>query len=174
MLTNIVPERLAQGGAVHLQRRTGRDLRPPRLNATEQAADRLHSAAIHLLRTLRRQDARLGVGPAGLSVLSVLVFGGPKTIGELAAIEQVKRPTMTRIIAGLERWGMVQRGGDARDRRRVVVEPTATGRVVMRRGRANPVAELADRMTGLTPDEVALLHRAAELIDGLSKRHSSP
>ena len=64
----------------------------------EQAADRLHSAAIHLLRSLRREDARLGVGPAGLSVLSVLVFGGPKTIGELAAIEQVKAPTMSRIV----------------------------------------------------------------------------
>lgn len=149
-------------------------LRQPRLNATEQAADRLHSAAIHLLRTLRRQDARLGVGPAGLSVLSVLVFGGPQTIGELAAIEQVKRPTMTRIVTSLERWGMVERLADTTDRRRIVVHPTSTGRVVMRRGRANRVAELAGRMTHLTPDDITLLHRAAELIDRLSKHHGPP
>ncbi|HEV8266241.1 MAG TPA: MarR family winged helix-turn-helix transcriptional regulator [Gemmatimonadales bacterium] len=171
MLTNISGTTRAQegGDTVPLQKPTGRNLRPPRLNPTEQAADRLHSAAIHLLRTLRREDARLGVGPAGLSVLSVLVFGGPKTIGELAAIEQVKRPTMTRIVASLERWGMVQRDGDARDRRRVVIHPTPTGRVVMRRGRMNRVYELAARMTHLTPEEITLLARAAELIERVLK-----
>lgn len=135
----------------------------------EQAADRLHSAAIHLLRTLRRQDARLGVGPAGLSVLSVLVFGGPMTIGQLAAVEQVKPPTMTRIVASLERWGMVERLADTSDRRRIVVHATPTGRTVMRRGRERRVIELAGRMSRLTEQEIALLARAAELIERVSK-----
>ena len=61
-------------------------------------ADRLHSAAIHLLRRVRKQDVATGEGPARLSALSVLVFGGPKTLGELAAAEQVKPPTMSRIV----------------------------------------------------------------------------
>ena len=68
---------------------------------TIAVADRLHSAAIHLLRRVRKQDEASGVGPAQLSALSVLVFAGPKTFGELAAAEQVKPPTMSRIVAGL-------------------------------------------------------------------------
>lgn len=138
----------------------------------EGAAEHLHSAAIHLLRTLRRQDARLGVSPAGLSVLSVLVFGGPKTIGELAAIEQVKRPTMTRIVATLERHLMVQRDGDSDDRRRVVVRATSVGRTVMRRGRDRRVIELAGRLGRLSDAEIGLLARAAELIERVSKDHA--
>src|SRR3954463_14052103 len=66
-----------------------------------ELADRLHSTAIHLLRRVRKQDVAIGQGPARLSALSVLVFGGPKTLGELAAAEQVKPPTMSRIVAGV-------------------------------------------------------------------------
>src|ERR1700726_4194107 len=64
-------------------------------------ADRLHSAAIHLLRRVRKQDVATGEGPARLSALSVLVLGGPKTLGELAAAELVRPPTMSRMVAGL-------------------------------------------------------------------------
>jgi len=159
---------------VPLQKRTGRNLRELPLRPTEQAADRLHSAAIHLLRSLRREDARLGVGPAGLSVLSVLVFGGPKTIGELATIEQVKAPTMSRIVSTLERWGMVERLASTEDRRRSVVHPTSTGRIVMKRGRANRVVELTSRIERLQEPEVALLTRAAELIERVSKSDALP
>jgi DNA-binding MarR family transcriptional regulator len=136
---------------------------------SEQAADRLHSAAIHLLRSLRREDARLGVGPAGLSVLSVLVFGGPKTMGELAAIEQVKAPTMTRIVATLERNSMAERDGDATDRRRAIIRATPHGRMIMRRGRANRVHELASRIERLPESDIALLARAAELIERVAR-----
>src|SRR5580700_11821505 len=81
-------------------------------------ADRLHSAAIHLLRRLRVRDRETGVGPAQLSALSVLVFGGPRSLGELAEAEQVRPPTMSRIVAGLEREGLV-RGHATDDGRRV-------------------------------------------------------
>lgn len=145
-------------------------IRPPPKRPIELAADRLHSAAIHLLRTLRREDARSGVGPAGLSALSVLVFGGPKTIGQLAAIEQVKPPTMTRIVTALERWRMVERIADGVDRRRIFVHVTSTGRMVVRHGRANRVAELAERLQHLPPTDIALLTRAAELIDQAARR----
>src|SRR5438034_1077083 len=76
-----------------------------------ETADRLHSAAIHLLRRLRVRDRESGVGPAQLSALSVLVLrGGPRSLGELAGVEQVRRPTMGRIVAGLVRGGLVRRG----------------------------------------------------------------
>ena len=139
------------------------------MRQSEQTADRLHSAAIHLLRSLRREDASLGIGPAGLSVLSVLVFGGPKTVGQLATIEQVTAPTMSRIVSTLERGGLVERLTDAADRRRQVVHPTSTGRIVMKRGRSNRVYELARRIDDLPDADVALLARAAVVIERVSK-----
>ena len=63
-----------------------------------EAAELLHSAAIRLLRMVRTEDAQAGIGPAQLSALSVLVFGGAKTVTELAKLEQVRTPTMSRIV----------------------------------------------------------------------------
>src|ERR1700724_1751680 len=88
-------------------------------------ADRLHSAAIHLLRHVRNQDTVTGEGPARLSALSVLVFGGPKTLGELAAAEQVKPPTMSRIVAGLARSRLIKITADPGDARRMHIRPTS-------------------------------------------------
>src|SRR5579864_5125263 len=87
-------------------------------------ADRLHSAAIRLLRRVRTRDTESGVGPAQLSALSVLVFGGPRSLGELAAAEQVRPPTMSRIVAGLMRAGLVRRQVVKEDRRRLRLEAT--------------------------------------------------
>src|SRR5947208_16870395 len=81
----------------------------------EAVADRLHSAALHLLRRLRAEDDELGVSPPRLSALSVVVFGGPLTIGALAEAEGVKPPTMTRLVDGLEREGLVTRESDPAD-----------------------------------------------------------
>src|SRR5256885_11447068 len=92
-----------------------------------EAADRLHSAAIHLLRRLRIGDRESGVGPTQLSALSVLVFGGPKSLAQLAEAEQVKAPTMSRIVAGLLRAKLVHRRTDKQDRRAVVIQATEKG-----------------------------------------------
>ncbi|HKW55753.1 MAG TPA: MarR family transcriptional regulator [Candidatus Acidoferrum sp.] len=117
-------------------------------SAALQAADQLHSAAIHLLRKLRIRDRESGIGPAQLSALSVLVFGGPRSLGELAEAEQVRPPTITRIVAGLERSGLVRRRA-TEDGRRFQVEATARGAKVMRRGRARRVESLAKAMASL-------------------------
>lgn len=131
-------------------------------------ADRLHSAAIHLLRALRREDAALGVGPARLSALSVLVFGGPRSIGALARIEQVRVPTMSRLVAALVRDGLATRTPDPEDGRASRVHPTALGRSVLQRGRARRVRSLARRLAALPEADRALLARAADLIDGVT------
>jgi len=128
-------------------------------------ADRLHSAAIHLLRRVRVEDAATGVGPARLSALSVLVFAGPQTLGALAAAEQVRPPTMTRIVSGLLRSGLVTREVDAGDRRVVRVQATRRGRELLQRGRRRRIAHLARRLRGLSKQELALLERAARLIE---------
>src|SRR5271163_576973 len=92
----------------------------------DEIADRLHSAAIHLLRRLRVRDRESGIGPAQLSALSVLVFGGPRSLGELAEAEQVRPPTMSRIVAGLERARLVRRHATD-DARRIRLEATPKG-----------------------------------------------
>src|SRR5258706_9015196 len=89
-------------------------------------ADRLHSAAIRLLRRLRREEEAMGLTAARASALSVLVFGGPAmTLRALAQAEQVSAPTVTRLILGMERHGLVRRKADAQDRRGLWVHPAA-------------------------------------------------
>jgi DNA-binding MarR family transcriptional regulator len=131
-------------------------------------ADRLHAAAIHLLRSVRRTDASLGVGPAQLSALSVLVFGGPRSIGALARAEQVRVPTMSRLVATLERDGLATRAPDPRDGRASIVRASFRGRRILLRGRALRTAELARRLAALAPDERSALDRAAALIARLT------
>ena len=134
-----------------------------------EAADRLHSAAIHLLRRVRARDRASGVGPAQLSALSVLVFGGPRSLGELAEAEQVKPPTMSRIVAGLERSGLVRRRA-TQDKRRVRLEPTARGARILQRGRERRVAALADALDTLEPGEVGRLREMAELLERVIRK----
>lgn len=138
-----------------------------RQDHTWAVADRLHSAAIHLLRRLRRQDLTTGIGPARLSALSVVVFAGPLTLGELAAAEQVKPPTMTRIVAALERGGYLRRTPDPRDRRIVRVHATPQGTRVLQQGRRRRIAFLVEHLHHLAPGEIAALGQAAELIERL-------
>jgi DNA-binding MarR family transcriptional regulator len=113
-----------------------------------EVADRLHSAAIHLLRRLRISDRASGIGPAQLSALSVLVFAGPRSLGELAEAEQVRPPTMSRIVAGLERSGLVRRLG-TEDKRRLLLEPTAKGTRILEEGRQRRVESLTQALKSL-------------------------
>lgn len=128
------------------------------------AADALHSAAIHLLRRLRKEDVKTGEGPARLSALSVLVFGGPRTLGELAAAEQVKPPTMSRIVGGLERSRLVEISRDQSDARRMQIRPTAKGVRLLRRGRLLRIAYLAERLDRLPESQLFTLRSAAEIL----------
>lgn len=130
-----------------------------------EAADRFHSAAIHTLRYVRREDPATGVPAARLSALSVLVFGGPRTLGELAAAEQVRPPTMTRIVQALEEDGLVRRGRDPDDGRVVRIRATAKGQRVMRQGRERRITNLAALFARLTPAEVRRVHVAARLVE---------
>lgn len=127
-------------------------------------ADRLHSTAIHLLRRVRKQDVATGEGPARLSALSVLVFGGRKTLGELAAAEQVKPPTMSRIVAGLARSRLVNVAKDPQDARRMHIRATAKGTKLLQKGRELRIAYLAGHLAHLAPEELETLDRAVEIL----------
>jgi DNA-binding MarR family transcriptional regulator len=137
-----------------------------RLSTTHRdAADKLHSASIRVLRRVAREDAASGISAARLSALSVLVFGGPRTLGELATAERVRPPTMTNIVRGLEDAGLVRREADPSDGRVVRVHVTAKGERVLQRARQRRIMILADHLVALSPDEVARVREAAELVE---------
>ena len=132
-------------------------------------ADRLHSAAIHLLRRLRVRDRESGVGPAQLSALSVLVFGGPRSMGELADAEQVRPPTMSRIVAGLERAGLVRRQA-TEDGRRVRLEASAKGTKILQAGRQRRVESLAKALSSFSENEQQLLGELTGLLEQVIRK----
>src|SRR5229473_7364059 len=133
-------------------------------NTVLSVSDRLHSAAIHLLRRVRKQDVATGEGPARLSALSVLVFAGPKTLGELAAAEQVKPPTMSRIVAGLARSRLVDITADSKDARRMHIRATPKGTRLLQKGRRLRIESLAAQLNALPPQELVKLGEAVEIL----------
>ncbi len=135
---------------------------PPR---PDEVADRLHSAAIRLLRRVRREDEATGLTGARLSALSVVVFGGPLTVGQLAAAEQVRSPTASKLVAELEALGLVTRETSATDRRVTEVRATARGRWMLQAGRRRRVAVLSARLGRVGADDLATLDRAAEILE---------
>ena len=134
---------------------------------SRSVADRLHSAAIHLLRRLRRQDEAMGLTAARASALSIMVFGGPVTIGRLATAEQVSAPTMTRLIVGMERDGLVRREDDPTDGRLVWLHATARGTRLLREGRRRRVAALAADLASLGAADRQTLAAAADILERL-------
>jgi DNA-binding MarR family transcriptional regulator len=131
----------------------------------QKAADELHSAAIHLLRLVREEDVASGVSAARLSALSVVVFGGPVTLGALAAAEQVRPATISGIVSGLEQDGLVRRRRDARDGRVHWVRSTAKGRRVLAKARRRRIEAFASRLERLSDTELETLLEAARLIE---------
>jgi DNA-binding MarR family transcriptional regulator len=136
------------------------------VSAEQHVADRMHSAAIHILRRVARHDAATGLGAAPLSALSVVVYAGPLTLGRLARAEGVRSPTMTGIVQALERAGLVRRTPGSADRRTVLVEATARGRAVLTAARRRRIAELADLLRSLTPEQRRTLLEAAAIVEG--------
>jgi len=128
-------------------------------------ADRLHSAAIHLLRRLRSEDARTGLTGPRASALSVLVFGGPMTLGALAAAEQVRPPTMTRLVTALERKGLVVREASPTDARATLVRATHRGMLLLQEGRGRRIARLQAALQDLSTRELAMLRDATAVLE---------
>jgi DNA-binding MarR family transcriptional regulator len=142
--------------------RKTRDMsKPP---SREEVARRVHSAALHLMRYVRAQDTALGVPPAQLSALSVIVFGGETSLSDLAKAEQVRPPTMSRIIDALVRDGLVKRKTDKRDRRSIIITATEKGTRIMHEGRGRREKRLLELLQPLHREEIDLLDRASEVL----------
>jgi DNA-binding MarR family transcriptional regulator len=130
----------------------------------EVLADQLHSAAIHLLRLVRVQDTASGVAPARLSALSVIVFGGPTSLRDLARAEQVQPPTMSRIVDALESQGLARRTTNVKDRRAVQIAATKKGSALLKKGRQRRVKFLASYLAKLDNAERMHIEHATRAI----------
>jgi DNA-binding MarR family transcriptional regulator len=130
-----------------------------------EIADRLHSAAIHVLRRAAEEDRAAGVSRARLSALSVVVFRGPLTLGQLAQAEGVRPATMSGIVNGLERDRLVRRLPHGGDRRAVSVEATTAGRRLLERARSRRIELVASRLDDVSDADLEVLQRAAELLE---------
>lgn len=151
-------------------RPTGADLRtvevatpPTTVDATELAA-RLASLSTILQRDLGRADAGDGLTRARLSALSLLVLGGPRTLGDLAAAEHVRPPTMTRLIHAMEADGLVVREPHPTDGRSIIIRATAGGEGLLGHGRAQQIASLAGAIADLDDVDRVRLADAADLL----------
>ena len=135
-------------------------------SAKREAADRIHSAAIHLLRRVREVDAKaMGISPARASALSVLVFGGVRSLTELAAAEQVTSATMSKLVTAMEGEGLVRRYPDVNDARSIRIEATAKGRRILERGRTQRLDLLEQLLGGASDAEIAAVGTAASVVE---------
>lgn len=139
----------------------------------EAVAGRLHSAAIHVLRRVRRVDEETGLTAARLSALSVLVFGGPAALGELARAEQVSAPTMSKLVSGLERDGLARREANEHDGRSVLVHATDAGARILHEGRARRIEELIRLLEGASDAELRALEEAVAILEAALARPPS-
>jgi DNA-binding MarR family transcriptional regulator len=131
----------------------------------ERVASALNSGAIHLLRSLAAVDRLAGLTPARLSALSVLVFAGPRSLGELAAAEGVAGPTMTRIVDGLASLGLAERRRHPSDGRAVEIAATGPGARLMRDAAQRRIDAIVLALGSLAPAERQRLSAAADLLD---------
>jgi DNA-binding MarR family transcriptional regulator len=127
-------------------------------------ADGLHSAAIHLLRQVRVEDRSSGIGPAQLSALSVLVFGGNMSLKRLAETEQVRPPTMVRIVQGLVEQRLARTRADKEDGRKVDIAATASGKSLMMRARKRRVQALARALSAMPAEQREELQAAVAVL----------
>lgn len=143
----------------------------PTENHTRQSlAERAAHLRIAIVRTARRlrQEAAAetsGLTPTSVAALATIERHGPLTPSEIAQIERVKRPTITRTLGCLEREGLIDRTRDPADGRSALVSVNAAGRERLRRLRGRKNAYLAKRMRALSDEEVETLERAAEILE---------
>lgn len=133
-----------------------------------ELASSLRIRVMRLSRNLRRQ-AGTGLSASLLSALTTVERDGPMTIGTLADAEQVKPPTMTKVVASLVEQGLVTRDPDPLDGRVAWVMATPEGRSLLRRTRRRSDAYLATRLRSLDREELLVLERASRLLERLTE-----
>jgi len=125
----------------------------------------MHSASIHLLRHVRQVDDAMGISAARASALSVLVFGGARSLRELAAAERVTAATMSKLVSAMVAEGLVRRYPDVNDARSIRIEATAKARRILERGRSRRLDRLDELFAEASDGELEAIHLAAEVVE---------
>lgn len=128
-------------------------------------AERLHSTSIRLLRRVRKVDELTGLSPPTLSAMSVLVFGGPCSLGDLARAEQVRPPTMTRIVRELESAGYLKREASKSDGRIIHVRATPKGTRLLKQGRSRRALLVAEWLDTLSVRDRKKVEEAVTVLE---------
>lgn len=129
------------------------------MSSTEDLANTLHATAIYLLRAARADDPETGLSPARLSALSVVVHAGPLSLSELAGQEQISRPAMSQLVAGLEYAELVRRRPDPGDGRRSLLDATAQGTRLLQAARRNRVKRISAMLEKMAPEDRKALEK---------------
>lgn len=135
----------------------------------KEIAARLHSAAIHLLRRLRRVDDASGLSAPQLSALSVIVHAGPLTLADLAKAEQVRPASMSVTVSALKEAGLAERHTSTQDRRAVAIAATPAGRAVLEEGRRRRTRVLEQEIAALDPKARTCLAKILPVLDKLAR-----
>jgi len=140
------------------------------------AAAQLRLGIVRTARRLRQEAAAeaSGLTPTSTAALATIERHGPLTPSELAVLERVQRPTVTRTLGCLEREGLIGRTPDPADGRSALVSVNAAGRERLRRLRGRKNAYLAKRMREMPAADVATLERAAEILEGMLESEAAP
>lgn len=131
-----------------------------------EVVSRLRLAVLRVARRMRQQ-ANAGVTASQLSVLATVERHGPVGLKELAAIERVQPPSITRIVAALEDAGLVVRAVSSHDRRAAVVSLTTDGKHALNKVRRQRDAWLAQRLATMDPADVEAITRALPALERL-------
>jgi DNA-binding MarR family transcriptional regulator len=114
-----------------------------------------------------RQETGVDLGPSQVASLATIDRHGPLSPSELAEIERIKRPTVTRIVRHLEEGGLVERVKDPLDGRASILTITTEGRALLKRLRERKTAYVAKRLSSMDAEDRRTLERAAELLEGM-------
>lgn len=135
-----------------------------------ELANQLTLVSVRLTRWLRAADAAATLSGPQVSALAVVVHAGRIRMSDLAALEEVSRPTITRVAAELQALGLIERAADPADARVGWLSATPAGRARLAEGQTRRIAPLAEAMAGLSRQERETLGAAAELLEGLVDR----
>lgn len=127
--------------------------------------ERFHHRVIRMLRSLRPVDEAGSISGPRASALSILVFRGPCSLGELAGAEGVKAPTMSRLVKAMEAEGLLRVAVANNDQRRVRIEASPRGRKLMLEARERRLAALALAIGDASAAELAALERVCSLLE---------
>jgi DNA-binding MarR family transcriptional regulator len=136
---------------------------------TQMLAGRLHCCAARLVRQTRSQDGNGSLSAARLSALAAAASAGTVSLAELAAIEKVQPPTMSRLVEGLVREELLMRETCSTDRRSVRIRPTPKGAALLDQSGNGQVGQLASRLKGLADSERRALLRGVELLERITR-----